>query len=59
MTAQLSTYRELLVAATNEINAYEERPTKASSLRIRKLTLQLGKLGTPLRADLIAQDKAK
>jgi hypothetical protein len=59
MTAQLATYRDLLVAATNEINSYEERPTKASSLRIRKLTLQLGKSGAPLRNHLIKLDKAK
>jgi hypothetical protein len=59
MTAQLATYRDLVVAAANEINSYEERPTKASSLRIRKLTLQLGKSGAPLRNHLIKLDKAK
>jgi len=59
MTAQLSTYRDLLVAALNETIAYEERPTKASSSRIRKLSLQLGKSGAPLRNHLIKLDKAK
>ena len=59
MTTQLSTYRDLLVAVTNEINSYEERPTKTGSARIRKLSLQLGKNGAPLRNHMIKLDKAK
>jgi len=40
-----------------EIEAYNEKPTKAVSLRIRKLTQQLGNQGKFARAELIAADK--
>ena len=40
-----------------EIEAYNEKPTKTVSLRIRKLTQQLGNQGKFARAELIAADK--
>lgn len=55
----LEDYTKLVSAMDKELAAYEERPTKASSGRIRKLSLQLGKLGAPLRRHLIKLDKAK
>jgi len=40
-----------------EMNSYLVTPTKARSLRIRKMTTQIGKNGQFLRAELIALDK--
>jgi hypothetical protein len=58
MAETLPTYKELLQSALDEINAYEEKPTKAASLRIRKKSTELGKQGKFLRAELIEADKA-
>ena len=52
-------YKNLLEAAVSEITGYEAKPTKASSARIRKLSLQLGKHGAPLRQYMLKLDKAK
>ena len=40
-----------------ELAAYAAEPTKASSARIRKLTLTIGKSGPAIRAKLIELDK--
>lgn len=55
----LKEYKNLLEAAIGEITAYENKPTKASSAKIRKLSLQLGKRGAPLRQYMLKLDKAK
>ena len=55
----LKEYKNLLEAALGEVTAYESKPTKASSARIRKLSLQLGKRGAPLRQYMLKLDKAK
>lgn len=52
-------FHNLVVAMEAEMTSYGEKPTKASSLRIRKLSLQLGKLGAPLRRKMLELDKAK
>ena len=44
----LKEYKNLLEAALEEITAYESKPTKASSARIRKLSLLIGKQGSPI-----------
>jgi len=41
-----------------ELAAYAANPTKASSARIRKLTLTIGKSGPAIRAKLVELDKA-
>ena len=41
-----------------ELVAYAAKPTKASSARIRKLTLAISKSGPAIRAKLIELDKA-
>jgi len=55
---QLKEYKQLIESILEEIEAYENRPTKACSLRIRKLSNQIGKDGVQLRAALIEADKA-
>jgi len=55
---ELKDYKELVNNLIKEIEAYENKPTKACSLRIRKLSNQIGKDGVQLRAALVAADKA-
>lgn len=55
---EVEDYKILLETALEEIEAYTDRPTKASSLRIRKHSTAIGKAGTFLRAALIENDKA-
>ena len=55
----LKEYKNLLEAAIAEITDYETKATKASSARIRKLSLQLGKSGAPIRQHMLKLDKAK
>lgn len=55
----LKEYKNLLESTVREITAYEEKPTKASSMRIRKLSLLLGKQGAPIRQYMLKLDKAK
>ena len=55
----LKEYTNLIIAMQNELEAYETKPTKASSARIRKLSLHLGKSGSPLRQYMLKLDKAK
>ncbi len=55
----LKEYKTLLESAIEMINEYEQRNTKASSARIRKLSNQIGKDGKFLRKDLIEADKGK
>ena len=55
---QLNEYKSILDALSAEIEAYNAKPTKACSKRIRKLSNQLGKDGVQLRAALVAADKA-
>ena len=55
----LKEYKNVLEATISEITAYEEKSTKASSARIRKLSLQLGKSGAPIRQHMLKLDKAK
>ena len=54
----LQNYKEQIEKVLTEIEAYEEKATKACSLRIRKLSNQIGKDGKHLRAELLAADKA-
>lgn len=55
----LNGYKELLTKTLQEIESYEENPTKRSSLKIRKLSSQLGKDGIHLRKYLIKLDREK
>jgi hypothetical protein len=55
----LKDYKNVVDAIASEISEYEVKPTKASSARIRKLSLQLGKHGAPLRQYMLKLDKAK
>lgn len=52
-------YQKVLEATLAEVVSYNEAPTKASSKRIRALSLHLGKLGAPLRQHMIKLDKGK
>ena len=54
----LSTIKQELETALAEINAYAEKPTKASSGRIRKSLGEIKKQVTGVRAALVAADKA-
>jgi len=47
-----------LQLALEQIGAYEEKPTKAQSARIRKTLGEIKKAVTGVRAALVAQDKA-
>jgi hypothetical protein len=40
-----------------EVAAYNTKPTKACSARIRKLTQHLNNIGPSVRKDLVAADK--
>ena len=55
----LQEYTNLIIAMQNELEAYATKPTKAGSARIRKLSLQLGKSGAPIRQHMLKLDKAK
>jgi len=55
---QLEEYKIVLLHAIEEIDSYTTKPMKSKSLRIRKLSNQLGKDGVHLRKDLLAADKA-
>ena len=52
-------YENVAVAILKEIAVYNEKPTKAGSARIRKLSLQIGKMGAPFRAYMLKLDKGK
>ena len=54
----LTTLKSLTEALVSEIESYENKPTKACSARIRKLTQQLNKIGPSIRKELVAADKA-
>jgi len=54
----LTDVEELLKACLSEIESFKEKPNKAKSLRIRKLTMQISKQSKFLRATLINSDKA-
>jgi Na+/phosphate symporter len=49
--------KELMEKCLNEIESFTEKPNKAKSLRIRKLTTEIGKQSKFLRATLIELDK--
>lgn len=55
---ELDTIYQELIAATNAITAYKEKPTKAESGRIRKTLGEIKKQVTGVRAALVAADKA-
>jgi len=55
---ELENYKELLLRTIEEIDSYTDKPMKSKSLRIRKLSNQIGKDGKLLRASLLAADKA-
>ena len=57
MSESLTQYKELVSKVLDEINSYEKKPTKACSLRIRRLSNEIGKLGKFLRKDLLEADK--
>jgi len=56
--ASVVALKTLMDKCIDEMDAYLEAPTKARSLRIRKMTTQIGKSGQFLRAELIDLDKA-
>ncbi len=49
--------KTLMDKCIDEMDAYLEAPTKARSLRIRKMTTRIDKDGQFLRAELIDLDK--
>lgn len=51
--------KTLATSLISEITSYEAKPTKACSLRIRKLTQRLNNIGPSVRKELINADKAK
>jgi hypothetical protein len=55
---ELNNIKLQLEAALAEINAYETKPTKACSGRIRKCLGEVKKEVTGVRAALVAADKA-
>ena len=55
---ELTQFKGQLEAALTSINNYLEKPTKAESGRIRKVIGEIKKDITPLRAILVAADKA-
>ncbi len=55
----LTDYKNILVATMEQIEAYETKPTKAGSKRIRALSLLFGKQGVQLRHFMLKLDKAK
>jgi len=58
INTELEEYKALLLAAVEEIDGYTTKPMKSKSLRIRRLSNQIGKDGKLLRASLLAADKA-
>jgi len=58
INTELEEYKVLLLATIEEIDSYTTKPMKSKSLRIRKLSNQIGKDGKLLRASLLAADKA-
>lgn len=48
---------QLVQSLETELTAYNAKPTKAASARIRKLTLQIGKQGPSIRKQLIELDR--
>jgi predicted lipoprotein len=54
----LTTIKTLLETALEQINKYEEKPTKAESARIRATLGAIKKDVTGVRAALVAADKA-
>jgi len=54
----LTAVKELMETCLKEIESFTEKPNKAKSLRIRKLTTQIGNQSKFLRATLIELDKA-
>lgn len=55
---ELSTIKTALMAALDQIEAYEAKPTKAASKRIRTELGEIKKQVTAVRAALVAADKA-
>lgn len=55
---ELEDLNNLITGLQIELDNYAERKTKAISLRIRKFTQRLNKIGPSLRAELVAADKA-
>ena len=58
MDTILSRYAGTAASFIEEQEAYKARPTKASSKRLRALSQQLSNLGSDLRKELVAADKA-
>ena len=56
--SNLTELKTLTEALVSEIESYENKPTKACSLRIRKLTQRLNNIGPSIRKELVAADKA-
>ena len=55
---ELTTIKQELETALEQINSYETKPTKAESARIRKTLGEIKKQVTGVRAALVAADKA-
>jgi len=55
---ELQTMKVQLQGALDTIEAYESKPTKAESARVRKVLGEIKKGVTPLRAALVTADKA-
>ena len=55
---ELTQFKGQLEDAVASITRYEAKPTKAESARIRKAIGEIKKDITPLRAALVAADKA-
>ena len=55
---ELNNIKEQLTTALSQIEAYETKPTKAESGRIRKTLGEVKKQVTGVRAALVAADKA-
>ena len=53
----LTAVKELMEECLKEIESFTEKPNKAKSLRIRKLTTQIGKQSKFLRASLLQLDR--
>jgi len=56
-TPKLNEIKSQLTLVLNQINKYEEKPTKAESARIRKSLSTIKNNVTAVRAELIAVDK--
>jgi hypothetical protein len=59
MEDKLTQTQTYLEQAINEIKAYQVKPSKATSKRIRLALGEIKKLVTPVRAQLVAEDKAR